>query len=428
MHHDDAHERAPLLAAKKVAKRPRPPPVAHPPLLRDPAVRKLLVAGGFCSAFMVVELIGGVWAHSLAILTDAAHLVSDLVGFGIGIAAIFIARQPSTLRMSWGFHRAEVMGAIFSIFLIWFLTLWLVSQATERLIARDKEIDGFIMLVTASMGLVVNFTLLGLLGHHGHSHGGGGGHGHSHSHGGSGGHGHSHGHDDDDDHGHSHGGSGGHGHSHGHGHSSDDDDEKHGHGHGHRQPRAGDNRGNVNVRAATIHVIGDLIQTIIVFCAALLIWHDKKWWFCDPLCTYLFSVLVFCTTVPILKETTTILMEGTPAGLDPDDVADELYGVPGVQEVHDLHIWSIGSGKTTCGNGKVALAVHLTQDPGSKLNACDILHRAQEVLDESFGIQHTTIQIEECGTLDCPKLDAHCHQNLHTHHSAPSPNGADLEA
>lgn len=355
---------------------------------KDPAVRKLLIAAGFCTVFMIVEVIGGLWAHSLAILTDAAHLVSDIVGFVISIAAILIARQPATDQMSWGFHRAEIMGAMFSIFLVWFLTLWLVNEATQRLIARDKNINGTIMLGTACIGLMVNLGMLAIMGHHGHSHGGGGGHGgHEKDH-------------DDHDHDHEHG----HSHSHSHG------------GHG-----GLGNEANVNIRAATIHIIGDLVQTAGVVCAAILIWYNDRWWYLDPICTYLFSILVVFTTLPILKETTMILMEGTPVGVAPEAVADALCNVPGVSEVHDLHIWSIGSGSTKTGCGKIALSVHLSQDPISKMNTCDILHRAQDVLRDAFNIDHTTIQIEECETLECAQSEMQCQQALHAHRSQFSP-------
>jgi zinc transporter 2 len=337
-----------------------------PSLLRDPTIRKLLLASSFCTIFMVVEIIGGLWAHSLAILTDAAHLTSDIVGFAISITAIAIARRPATAQMSWGFHRAEIMGAMFSIFIVWFLTLWLVNEATQRLIARDRHINGTIMLGTALIGLLVNLVMLGIMGEHGHGHGGGHDDGHSHAHGGE------------------------------------------------------DAPGNVNLRAATIHVLGDLIQTVGVVCAAALIWYNPNWWYLDPICTYLFSVLVVFTTLPILKETTMVLMEGTPVGVKPQEVADTLCQVPGVREVHDLHIWSIGSGQTKCGKMKAALAVHLTQDSTSKLNTCDILHRVEEVLRDSYGIHHTTVQIEECESLDCAQSDIQCRQHLHSHRSQPS--------
>ena len=167
------------------------------------AMRKLLCVSLLCVIFMVLEFIGGILAGSMAIMTDAAHLLSDFSGFLISIFSIWIGTRPATLNMSYGFHRAEIIGALGSIILIWGLTVWLLYEAVHRLIF-PVPVDGFIMMITAAIGLLVNLAMGKVLhshGHHGHSHG----HGHGHSHG----HGHGHGHD----HGHSHG------HSHEHNHS-----------------------------------------------------------------------------------------------------------------------------------------------------------------------------------------------------------------
>eukprot|EP00906_Rhabdomonas_costata_P026266 RCo037421 len=150
------------------------------PLLRqrrakeDRALSKLTRAALVCFSFMCVEFVGGVLAHSLAVMTDATHLLSDIVSFLISIAAIMISRQASTAKMSFGFHRVEILGATFSIFMIWVLTLYLVYTAVVRLIERDSAVNGKIMLITATFGLIANILMAFVLGH---------GHGHGHSHG-----------------------------------------------------------------------------------------------------------------------------------------------------------------------------------------------------------------------------------------------------
>ena len=137
---------------------------------------------------MVIELLAGMLAHSLAIITDAAHLLSDFSGFAISIVAILLGRLPATRSISFGFHRFEIIGALGSVLLIWGLTIWLIAEAIDR-IRHPVEVTGYIMLITAVIGLVVNCTMLKVLHStpsvhhncsHDHDHGCGDGHGHSH--------------------------------------------------------------------------------------------------------------------------------------------------------------------------------------------------------------------------------------------------------
>ncbi|KAE8993851.1 hypothetical protein PF010_g17627 [Phytophthora fragariae] len=190
------------------------------------AQRKLQLACLCSVLFMFAEVVGGSIAGSLAIMTDAAHLLSDVAGFCISLFAIWVATLPASNKLSFGFRRAEVIGAVVSVLLIWVLTGVLlyadVNRFIECLEPHPKEhVDGKLMFIVACVGLLVNIVLMQILGH-GHSHGVGG-HGHSH---GSGSHGHSH---SGGGHGHSHG-TGSHGHSHG-GHSHGQGSH-HGHSHG----------------------------------------------------------------------------------------------------------------------------------------------------------------------------------------------------
>lgn len=157
---------------------------------------KLLIVSLICVIFMVAELVGGIIANSLAIMTDAAHLFADLSGFFISIFSLWLAKKPSSKIMSFGYHRAEIIGALASVVLIWILTLFLVYEAIMRIIRRNFEIEPLFMLCTAVFGLICNLVMGKILhSGHGHDH-----HGHSHG-------GHGHGHDDhhhDHDHDHYH--------------------------------------------------------------------------------------------------------------------------------------------------------------------------------------------------------------------------------
>ncbi|CAN1309557.1 Metal tolerance protein A2 [Linum perenne] len=128
-------------------------------------MRKLLMAVGFCVLFMAVEVVGGIKANSLAILTDAAHLLSDVAAFAISLFSLWAASWEANPRQSYGFFRIEILGALVSMQIIWLLTGIIVYEAIVRLIYNTGEVDGFLMFLVAAFGLVVNVIMAFLLGH-----------------------------------------------------------------------------------------------------------------------------------------------------------------------------------------------------------------------------------------------------------------------
>ena len=289
------------------------------------SMRKLVMVSILCAVFMLAELIGGILANSLAVMSDSAHMFSDLMGFAISMASLWIAGRPASIEMSYGYHRAEVIGALGSMALIWGLTIWLVYEAVERVMTLEN-VDGLLMLLTAVLGLVINIVMAKVL--HGHSHG------HSHAHD----HGHSHAHD----HGHSHA------HDH-HEHKGKHEEEAETHTTFIRlealdNPEGGckspthtlstayepinlQNMEDVNLKAAALHVLGDLLQSVGVTIAATLIYINPNWRIADPICTFIFSLIVLCTTIPIAKECVSVLMEGVPYELDLPSIENDLRSV-----------------------------------------------------------------------------------------------------
>lgn len=266
-------------------------------------IKRLILVGAICFLFMIVEIVGGYLANSLAIMTDAAHLLSDLVSFTISIASLFIAKLPASSFMSYGYHRAEIIGALLSVALIWGLTIWLVFEAVHRVI-EPEEVDGEFMLVTAVFGLLCNIIMAKVL----HS---SPGHSHSHSH----------------------------NHSQNHIHfqtstqespvTADNNREKnssdkdslitHHYNHSHME--------NVNIRAAFLHILGDLVQSIGVIIAAVIIVIEPDWQMADPICTFLFSIIVVFTTIPITKQAISVLMEASPVGINLEELNSDLQSV-----------------------------------------------------------------------------------------------------
>ncbi|RKP06015.1 cation efflux protein, partial [Thamnocephalis sphaerospora] len=274
-----------------------------------------------CSVFFLVELVGGMLAGSLALMSDAFHLLSDIAGFGISLLAIHIAQRPPSKRYSFGYHRAEVVGVLFSIFFLWFLTLLLVIEAVGRL-RNPQPVEGTTMLTIALLGLGVNLMfVVGLI-----------------------------------------------------------------------PPLHGiltcrPVQMNINVRAALLHVIGDILSSLGVVLSSLWITFYPEHSSVDPLCTLFFSVIVVATTVGIVRETVGVLMEAVPHDIDLDQVQQTLLAVNGVNGVHDLHVWSITADKT-------ALVGHLETTTVDGAADDQILATARRLLDEHFQIRHVTLQIE----------------------------------
>ncbi|XP_030748415.1 zinc transporter 2-like isoform X2 [Sitophilus oryzae] len=134
------------------------------------ARKKLIIASILCVIFMIAEIVGGYLSNSLAIASDAAHLLTDFASFMISLFSLYMANRPKTKQMSFGWYRAEVIGAMTSVLLIWVVTGILVYMAVQRIIYKEFEIDAFIMLITSGVGVVVNIIMGCSLHQHGHSH------------------------------------------------------------------------------------------------------------------------------------------------------------------------------------------------------------------------------------------------------------------
>ncbi|KAK9505453.1 hypothetical protein O3M35_009511 [Rhynocoris fuscipes] len=250
----------------------------------------------------------------------------------ISLFAIWVAQRKPTRLMPFGWHRAEVIGALTSVLTIWVVTGVLVYMAIERIVNDDYEIDAFIMLVTSALGVGVNI-ILGLTLHQ-------------------------------------------HGHSHNRRRDALDDEVDVQH--------EGETR-NINVRAAFIHVLGDFIQSIGVFSAALIIYFLPTWKIVDPICTFLFSILVLITTFAIIKDAIIVLMEGMPKDVDFNDVLNTFLSIEGVVAVHNLRIWALTL-------DKAALAAHVVIKPG--VDPSEILKLSSKKIHTKYNFFEMTLQIE----------------------------------
>ncbi|XP_017764743.1 PREDICTED: zinc transporter 2-like isoform X2 [Eufriesea mexicana] len=303
------------------------------------ARKKLLLASTLCVIFMIAEIVGGVLSNSLAIATDAAHLLTDFASFMISLLSLWIASRPATRKMPFGWYRAEVIGALTSVLLIWVVTGILFYLAVERIVHKNFELNVTVMLITSAVGVAVNLVMGLSLHQHGHSHGQGS-----------------------------------------HKPNRDIENERI------DEENFSHEKKNINVRAAFIHVLGDFIQSIGVFVAALVIYFEPSWNIVDPICTFLFSLLVILTTIAIIKDVMNVLMEGIPKGFEYSQVENTFMQIEGVLKVHNLRIWALSLDKT-------ALSAHLAIKPGASPH--NILRTATRNIHDKYKFFEMTLQIEE---------------------------------
>ncbi|KAM1653735.1 hypothetical protein TB2_006033 [Malus domestica] len=331
--------------------------------------------------FMVVEIIGGVKANSLAVLTDAAHLLTDVIGFSIALFTVMASGWEATSYQSFGYHRLEVLSALFSVQLIWLVSGILIYEAVNRILHNKEKVNGQLMFSVAAFGFLVNLIMVVWLGHD-HTHHACGGLGQDHLH--------------DHNHDHHHGNNHDH-HHHGHSH-----DHNHGHNHDHHKEEesaileedktslVSNSVGktkilNINIQGAYLHVIADMIQSVGVMIAGGIIWARPDWLVVDLICTLIFSVFAVSTTISMLKNIYGILMERMPSEIDITGLEKGIKCIKGVQDIHDLHVWALTVGKTV-------LSCHVTAEPA--VSSSQIIDEIRDYCESTYRIHHVTIQIE----------------------------------
>eukprot|EP00956_Cyclotella_meneghiniana_P006940 scaffold9359_cov49-Cyclotella_meneghiniana.AAC.5 len=272
---------------------------------------RLKAATFLCCAFLLLEIVGGAVAGSLAVLSDAAHRATDILAYVVAIVASHMARAPPSKQYSFGFKRVESLVALFSMVTLAVMSIALGVEAVRRICMQIQDadnkdmnsVDGKTMAMISLIGVVVNIILALVLGEHGHVHMPGVDH-HSHEH-------HSHEH-----------------HSHTNCHSHNE---------------------------AYLHALADLAESVIVLIAGLLIWWKPSWHFADPICTIIFAVIVSFSTVGVIKASVDVLLEKVPQGVDWGETYNAICQVSGVSVVQELHIWSVSHGTSI-------LSVHVLAD------------------------------------------------------------------
>ena len=282
---------------------------SHPPL--RPSVLGWAMAATL--GLVVAEIFGGILGHSVALLNDAVHNLSDVPALGISYLAMRWAERPADSEKTYGYHRAGILAAFTNAIVLVILSLWLGYEAVERFRSPVVVVESW-MIWTSIAALAVNggITLALVRG-----------------------------------------------------------------------------RGDLNLRSILVHNFGDALSNIAIIAGALIIHATGASWV-DPALGLAIGILVLWSSIGILRESSHILLEGRPREMRVEEVARAVLCVPGVQEVHDLHIWSLGGGHN-------ALSLH-ARIPDMHMDQCEyILNAIQEKAAHEFGIDHTTVQFERAG-------------------------------
>ena len=284
--------------------------------------RKLIIASVATVVFVVVEIVVGVWSHSLALIGDAVHNFTDALALLLALFAVRLERRPATAEKSYGYHRAGVLAAFINAGSLLALTIYIFWEAIARLRA-PAPVDSGAMLVTAAVALVLNSAITLWL------------------------------------------------------------------------REAG--RHDINIRSAVLHMLGDVVSSAGIIAAALLIRATgaNSW---DAIVSLLIGVLILWSSWGVLREAVNMLLEGTPAGIDPDAVTRAIAALDGVHGVHHLHIWALGPSRP-------ALSCHLMVGDVPVKSTGNLLARVNELLAHDFGIAHTTVQFEFA---NCDLDDPYC--------------------
>lgn len=265
----------------------------------------LLLTGGF----LIAEVVGGILTGSLALISDAAHMLTDVTALIIALIAIRVSKRPADARRTFGYYRFEILAAAFNAALLFGVAFYIIYEAYQRL-KQPPEIYSMGMLIIASMGLLVNLASMYLL--------------------------------------------------------SRDKDK------------------NLNLKSAYLEVWSDMLGSVGVIIAALLI-RFTGWGWVDSAIAVLIGLWVLPRTWILLKETINILLEGVPAGIDFNKIKSQIMSIKGISDVHDLHIWAITS-------DKISLTAHLIIASGFKEEL--VRGEVQSLLLSQFKISHTTLQTE----------------------------------
>jgi len=282
---------------------------------RSGNLRRVSIALALTGVFMVVEVVGGILAGSLALLADAGHMLTDTMALALAAIAFHVSKRPADSRRTFGYQRFQILAAFVNGLSLLIIVGWIFYEAVRRFVA-PVEVTGQTMLAVAAAGFFVNVAAFAIL----------------------------------------HGG----------------------------------DRNNLNIRAAALHVAGDLLGSVAAIVAAVVIIFTG-WMTIDPLLSIAVAFLILKSAWALLQQSGHVLLEGAPAWLDREDMQSRIIArVPEVREIHHVHVWGLTP-------EDLMLTMHLRiAEP--EVNPTAVVRRVKTALQDEYGIGHSTIEIE---TDDC---------------------------
>lgn len=290
--------------------------------------------------YIAATLFFGVRAHSLALISEAGHNVSDFLALALSFVAVWLQTRPATDQRTFGYQRAGVLAGFVNALSLMVLAVWLLVEAIHRF-AAPVTVEPRLMMSVAAAGVVMNGVIAALLWKF---------------------------------------------------------------------------SGDVNIRSVFLHMLGDTISTAAVIVGGFAIRLTGAMWL-DPLLSILIAAMILWSSWSIVRETLHILLEGTPRSVDLNEIRAAMSAVPGVINVHDLHVWSLTAQSH-------ALSCHVQVIEMQLADTERVLEDLNHQLRDHFGIKHTTIQLEvtDCLTVDgcCSppepeEVDGHSHHHHHDH-------------
>ncbi|MGY0020022.1 cation diffusion facilitator family transporter [Streptomyces sp. YJ-C3] len=277
---------------------------------------RLRIALSITLTVMVVEIVGGLAADSLALIADAAHMATDALGLAMALLAIHFANRPASDQRTFGYARAEILAALANCLLLLGVGGYVLYEAIQRFM-EPAETAGGLTIVYGLIGLVANMISLSLL--------------------------------------------------------------------------VKGQQESLNVRGAFLEVAADALGSLAVLVSAVII-LTTGWQAADPIASILIGLMIVPRTVKLLRETLNVLLESAPKGVDMAQVRSHILALPGVEDVHDLHAWTITSGMPV-------LSAHVVVSPDvlSAIGNEKMLHELQGCLGDHFDVEHCTFQLEPTG-------------------------------
>ena len=272
--------------------------------------RVLKISLAVTALYILLLVVAGLKAHSLALLSEAGHNLSDFFALLLSWGAVFLQSRGPNERKTFGYNRAGVLAAFVNGLSLVLISFYIWYEAFDRLL-HPVQVHAGMMIWVAATGVVMNGGIALILMR------------------------------------------------------------------GHR---------DINLRSALIHEIGDTLSTAAVIAGGIAISLTQQWWI-DPALSVGIGVMILWSSIGIIRESLNILLEGTPRGMQVDRIAECICSIPGVNSVHDLHVWSIGSDTHS-------LSCHVGIEDMRASESEAILRTIRQELDARFHIHHTTIQFE----------------------------------